>query len=62
MAGTTPQGPINVNTLINDLKLLPPKMKIQITNSDGIFYISDLVILDECTVELILTTIPGDCE
>lgn len=60
MAGSTTQGPMRVNTLINNLKLLPGCMRIQVSNTDGNFYISDFIIQENCTVELVLTPIPDN--
>lgn len=60
---TTPQTPIKTNELINRLKLLPGDWMIKISNKEGDFYISDLVVdvypnLSDCIVNLVLTKIP----
>lgn len=54
MSGTTEQGPLTVCDLITKLKLVPLEGYIEVTNSDGTFYISNLEVLDDCTVNLIL--------
>jgi hypothetical protein len=58
MAGTTPQPPLTINQLINDLKLLPGDWHIKVSNSDGEFYLSDLIIEEDCIVSLVLKPIP----
>lgn len=60
MAGTTQQDPLTINQLINDLKLLPGDWHIKVSNSDGDFYLSDLIIEDNCIVSLVLKPIYCD--
>jgi hypothetical protein len=55
---TTEQGPMTVNDLINQLKLIPGDWYIQINNSLGDNYVMGLEIIDDCNIELITTPIP----
>lgn len=54
----TEQGPLTINDLLNKLKLLPLDWKIQVSNSDGDFYIENIETLDNCVVNLVLKRIP----
>lgn len=58
MPGTTSHIPITVDNLINKLKLIPGDWKVQITNSDGVFYIDNIEQVDDCTVEIKLVQVP----
>ena len=58
MAGTSLHKPMKVNDLINELKNVPLDDYIEVTNSDGSFYIQGINVLDECTIELVLIKKP----
>lgn len=58
MAGTTTHKPMKVNDILNTLKLVPLNDYLQVQNSDGIFYVRDIEIIDECTVSLVLMPVP----
>lgn len=55
---TTEQGPMTVNDLINQLKLIPGDWRIQITDNTGDNYIVALEVLDNCNIQLVTTPIP----
>ena len=51
--------PLKVNDLINKLKLLPGEWMVQLNiTAPGEYYISDLEILDNCNVNLVVYEIP----
>jgi len=56
---STEQGPITINNLITKLKLLPGDWKIEVSNSDGQFYIEDIITTNDSCI-LSLTLIPKE--
>lgn len=57
---TTQQGPMKVNDLINQLKLLPGEWALQISTDTGERYITGLLVNDNCNVELLTEEIPNE--
>lgn len=59
MAGTTTDCPMTVNDLINKLKLLPGDWKVKVETSDGVMYIKDLEISEDCEVAFVMIPLEG---
>lgn len=57
---TTPQPPASIEQVIHKLSLLPLHWKLQIATDSGIFYITDISQIDECTAEFVLEKVPPE--